>query len=810
MLLTFGVKLMAQCEPPTGFAYLNGNQVRAYISSTGGLFFDGEKAGFQHPANESLYTIYAQGLWLGAIDLAGNLHIAAQTYGPATGKFDYYPGPLTTLDAPNPGETNRVTCSNWDRVWEVHRHQIEAHRSDWSEDGHIDNPDPAILGWPAKGNPHFEDIYGFELPNTPAGLAPFRDINHNGLYDPLSGDYPTLSVEYSNIPNYPIPEQITWSMFNDNGNLHLQTSAAPLKFEIQLTTWAFNCPDSPLLSNTIFTAYTLINRAIEPMDSVHLGLWLDFALGCPADDYLGSAPFLNTVFTYNADNIDGDMEGGCEQGVNSYGVNPPVQAVTVLNKDIAYAAYYGSTEEGYPAGAIAPVLGLEYYRYLTGHWRDGSPLTFGSDGFIGAGAPTPFAFPDAPTDPNGWSEYSNGLQPGNKWIIPSIALGNLTPGSIRKVYVAYTFIQEEGANHLENLQAMYEGIESLQQWYDYQIIPCVPPPTCQEGCIWAGDANADGIANHNDLLPIGLALNSNGPTRPAPYNWSPRQGENWGAAQFNGANFKHIDADGNGHITIEDFELTLTHYNFKATGFNQADEYPEGPELKLVALNGVNLDSLSAGQQFFLRVLLEDIPGLCGVAFSLEYDKRYFEELELLGFSGFNPLAMKYTKGFPELGQVDFAYILPSGNGHIEESVLLPLRAKTVPDFSGPIPSDTTRIRLKNIKAVRNDGNELEIGGTSIAAVFPNVMTSTAAPERNNPILLSPNPTAGEIHLSTFGKTVDAIALFSSTGQRLWQKTGGIHDGEALQLAHLPEGLYYLHLIVDTQHIIRKIIVQQD
>lgn len=82
-------------------------------------------------------------------------------------------------------------------------------------------------------------------------------------------------------------------------------------------------------------------------------------------------------------------------------------------------------------------------------------------------------------------------------------------------------------------------------------------PVCIGDCIWAGDTNADGIVNMNDLLPIGRSMGEIGTERAgATFDlWYGQYGEDWGSL-FGGSDveldIKHIDADGNSIVTAED------------------------------------------------------------------------------------------------------------------------------------------------------------------------------------------------------------------------------------------------------------------
>ena len=788
------------CNLPQQQKFLNGNNIRALILTGGDLFWNGDDARFQVPYQPNgPSAIYAQGLWLGGINPGGNLKLAAQTYGRGRNQADYWPGPLDEA-----GATDVDACTNWDRVFSVLRYQVEAHISDFEDNGVVDNPIPEILGWPAQGNPYFSDVYGFELPDTPQGLAPFADKDGDGKYDPLAGDYPMIRNSAV------IPSQIAWVVFNDNGNIHFDSHGDPLAVEVQLTSWAFDCSDNAQLNNTLFTSFKVINRSAQSLDSLYLGLWTDFDLGCYTDDFIGTAPALNTVFTYNKDNEDGP---NCPQGVASYGTNPPAQALTVLNRELSYSMFYNNSGIGGPLGTTEPNQPEAYYNLLTGRWPDGTPLTFGGNGYDPSGANplTNYVFPDDPNDPAGWSELNQSPDEQDRRTVSSVGLGALQPGAVAVVDFALSYFREDGADYLENVTAMYEGIPLLKNWYDNQFEAACSPPSCEDDCVWAGDLNADGIANHCDLLALGVGLDESGPVRPAPYNWSPRNGEAWAGQQGNGANEKHLDADGNGQAAYEDFFLSEEHYNLTHSGYQPpAPEYREGPELWLEAADSVDLGNLSPGQSpIFITIdLTEDLPDLYGLAFSLEYDTAYIESIFALqaGYRLASRTFQTGSGGSALAGQFDFAKVAVESIGQGRLSLL---QIKVKDDFLYPLPADSTLIRFKNIKAIRSDGTEIEIGGTTVAARFPGiVVTGTEDPSDGAPVRIFPNPTNGRLELRFPGQQIDGVALFTATGQLAWRQRQRFTDSASLNLGQLPEGLYFLQVQQGAQRIVRKVVLR--
>lgn len=452
-LMNTGIFAQTECGPAQSFLDFNANNIRAFLSPNGGFFnnpFD-FSSGFQVPYSPDSISnpgsIYASGLWLGGVDPAGNLKTAVATY-----TRDYSPGPLDAIE----GTTNPENCSHYDKIWVVNQSEILAHLADFQDNGVIDDPIPAIFSWPGLGNPSFLEYNGFELPATNQQMAWFFDSDDNGNYDPAAGDYPMVEG-LSNIP-----AKIAWYVINDAGAIHTGSQGNPIQMEVQVTTYAYVCNAVPELNNALFLSLKMINRAVEDIDSLYMGFWSDFDLGCYQDDYVGCNPELNTFFTYNSDNDDANC-----QGVPGYGENPPVQAITYLNKPLSgFRHYYNANFSGIPA-ISDPETSLEYYNYLTGTWKDGKPMTQGGIGYNpGSTDYTNWSFPDNPQQTDGWSMYNMSTQPGDFRALGVANLDILQPGGIQVVDLCLSYHREQGLDNLQNVDVMETEVASLKNLYE--------------------------------------------------------------------------------------------------------------------------------------------------------------------------------------------------------------------------------------------------------------------------------------------------------------------------------------------------------
>ena len=441
------------------------NNVRARLTTGGDVWWDRNDGKYVvpqvEPGQPEVSSIFAGAVWLGGFDPAGNLKLAAQTYGNNNGSSDFWPGPLD----PETGTTDLAICNDWDRFFEVFASEIDEHRAlfEASEEGGAayssDLIPRGVKGWPGKGNPFFFDINGFDLPNTDQGLAGFFDANGDDLYNPLDGDFPIIEIRgCDNEDNPQYPDQMIFWIYNDAGGIHAESNGDPIQMEVQVQAFSYVSNDE--INDMTFQRYKLINRAIEDIDSTYFAMWVDADLGCFTDDYVGGDTTRSLAYTYNADAVDGTNGTDCG-AVPTYGVNVPIigvdyfrgplKPVFVGNDPIARDTvelgmssfvYYNNGGIGEPPPPTTdPDFAIEYYRYLSGSWRDGSPFTFGGNG-LGGTQPTSYVFPDAPNVNGGWSMCEETLPEYDRRTVQASGPFRLKPGATNELIVGAVWVPD--------------------------------------------------------------------------------------------------------------------------------------------------------------------------------------------------------------------------------------------------------------------------------------------------------------------------------------------------------------------------------
>ena len=787
ILLTFLLPSVLYCQSPcrgsnTNY-YFNSNNIGATFNTSGGKFYIEDGVSFQvpHPGPNHVNIIRASSPWIGAI-VDNLMHIAAQTY-TGLNNFDFTPGPL------GPGATiYSDLCIEFDTIWRVYREEILKHIFDFLQDGEIDYPVASVFGWPAEGNPYFQNIHGFELPeNHIGGWADYFDINNNHIYEPQMGEYPVVKMKNK----YYIPDQILWQTFNDQG-YHLQSNGKQLGIEIQLTAFGFNCTDNGLLGNSLFNTYKIINQSDKTIDSLFFGMFAAYRLGCEPDDFIGCDTTRNAVFVYNGDEVDGDDGNDCSSGSVTYGPYPPALSMSYishpLNSFIAFNRMINSSHE--------------YYRALTGRWRDNTPITafdWGYNPGVSEGI-TKFLFYGDPRDSTQWHQQDRLPihQYDPLYTVSSINLGRLQPSQVVLAETIYMFHQDSMLNNLEHIGLMHSDIGELNIMLNDVYAFCTSPLPCFDGdCIWPGDINHNGIADHYDLLYWGVMQDQSGSARKGLTSWRGHYGEDWSQSTVHGVNFKHGDADGNGLINFDDLERNTKHFLFTHDHYVPDNQYPVGPEILLTS-DPINA---SGGISRFSITTNVDLDQIHGLAYELEFDTSLFEMHSMnMTWPGDSNSVMYWESGNKYFSnnsflvkQQKFAAVnadhkesfIPK-NSVLQKS-LLNHAFSLKPGLTLYDIPPTTTFRLRNLIAIDSEGNNLHIGANHLTLNSP--LVTGATDYEKIQVNIYPNPAFDYIIIEGYSNAI--CELVNIQGQ-LVEKI--ILRSNKIDLSAFPSGLYLLRL----------------
>ena len=498
-----GFRVSSTCLPSSASAQLDINNVRCLLHNGGDMWWDlSGDARYEVPKGSNRHSMFASSLWIGGLDEAGQLRVAAQTYRQSGN--DYWPGPLTGGASGGDASTNEETCERYNEMFKINKTEIDAYRAAFA------NRDiepfnladfPNVQNWPALGNANSTlgtDSEGFTLEAfRPDGTilysAPFVNVDSDPFtYDPSQGDYPDIQGD-----------QAIWWIVNDKGNVHTETGGEPIGIEIHMLAFAFTTANA--VNDMTFYRQTVINRANQPLVDTYMGQWVDSDIGFAFNDYVGCDTLAGLGYGYNATADDA--------GANGYGFNPPACGVDffqgpladlgdgidndkdgiidedgetiIMSKFVYYNNDFSLTGN--------PEVAQHYYGYLTGFWKDGTPIVDnysngnGGNGYqpSGDGPPSDYMFSGDPCVGTGWTE-SNADNPTNqdRRFLQSAGPFTLEAGAVNEIVTGVVWARGFYNDQFGSVCELLKADKIAQSLFDngFQLLdgPDAPEMTISE------------------------------------------------------------------------------------------------------------------------------------------------------------------------------------------------------------------------------------------------------------------------------------------------------------------------------------------
>jgi hypothetical protein len=470
------------------FDTLDINNVRAVFNSTGISFSDDYNSFYEVPKGSNNKTIGCHNLWVGGEDIHGSLYLSGGVIS-STGK-DYYPGPLT---ADGMASTNTATMAQWNKVWKVSRQDVLYHMSHYGMAGYI-MPN-GIANWPAHGDTTLHQDYN---------LAPYYDMNSDGVYTPEHGDYPLIRGD-----------EAIFFIFNDKGGNHCATGGTPFGIEVHAMAYSFNCPGDSALNNTVFLHYKIINRATYWYSDVALGIYTDISIGYSQNDFIRSDIQRNSFYTYSSNNSDpvlgnyfpaqattilsgplldpDELDNPAYDSLNLLTCNDAVNGLNfgdnvIDNERYGMSAFISFSNCGNPF-FNEPTASGHYFGYLKNKWKDGRKLQYGGYGYDYASPYGPecnFMYPGlsdpcnwgtmgvTPNGPQNWTEETAMNSPGDRQGLAIIRPVSIFASDYIDLDLAFIYgIDYSQPGVLDGwVTVLNQRIDSIRSYFKKDQIPC--------------------------------------------------------------------------------------------------------------------------------------------------------------------------------------------------------------------------------------------------------------------------------------------------------------------------------------------------
>lgn len=393
---------------------------------------------------------------------------------------NFLPGPYT-----NYSQYSQTDLHHYIESYYVDVYQIAEHIQHFQANGYI--PPKGIFFWPGNG-----DV----SKGQSAQLAPYVDLNGNGIYEPMLGEYPDFPG--------------TRCILTLSHDPIIQNNTIGTGLEYYSYIYDFDC-DDVAIKNTLFTKLVVKNRGGIEYDSLMIGMMNDFDIGGPIDDYCGSNVNLGMSYGYNGD--DYDQSQGASRGFNDI---IPAQGYAILkgskldNDGIDNAVGVGTNKSvnGYGFGdgivdneswgmeSANPFyhsdLGLSginddpndvitKFLMMTCRWKDSTHFTCGSTGSMPSAIPCKYIYPGA-SDPMNygtygmgscgvWGEITNSNQPGDRRNISATNRYRLMPDSTF-VFESAFILGDGGATIPDGINNLFANTQLIRQYFHDNHTPC--------------------------------------------------------------------------------------------------------------------------------------------------------------------------------------------------------------------------------------------------------------------------------------------------------------------------------------------------
>lgn len=514
------------CLPASASTDLDLNNVRARINTGGDMWWDLQgNAEYFIPKNTRKSSMFSASLWIGGLDVNGQLKLAAQRYR-GSGN-DFWPGPLTKDGT---ASVDAETCDEYDRHYVITRAEVEEFIAIYAEYGTV-----SVAGYEVPRCIKEYPAHGDVSKNQSFYLAPFFDVDGDLKYDYTKGDYPYYDFDNTLCPiNYPpgtpqpktmegngiLADQVLkgdmtlWWIFNDKGNIHTETKGEAIGMEIRGQAFAFATNDE--INNMTFYTYEIINRSTYRLTNTYFSQWVDTDLGDAWDDYVGCDVLRGLGYCYNG--VDPDGQGR----ETDYGAQPPAigvdffqgpymdpdsldnpaydithpfvncnEAINGVNfgngiiDDERYGmrrfVFHNNTGAGLDA-ITDPDVAPEYYNLLRGIWKDNQPMKYWGLAHPSAGGTGPecdFMFP-GDTDPcfwgtrgvpvsyssGYWTEETAGNPPYDRRFMQSAGPFTLEPGAVNYITVGIPWARASSGGPWASVLALKEIDDKCQALFD--------------------------------------------------------------------------------------------------------------------------------------------------------------------------------------------------------------------------------------------------------------------------------------------------------------------------------------------------------
>ncbi|HHH53775.1 MAG TPA: T9SS type A sorting domain-containing protein, partial [Bacteroidetes bacterium] len=458
---------------------------------------------------------------------------------------------------------------------------------------------------------------------------------------------------------------------------------------------------------------------------------------------------------------------------------------------------------------------LEKFRLMNGRWYDGTPFTYGGIGYNPESTDTvDYVFPDEPTDPDGWSMYSQHIFKADRKVLavskrkqePDFVF---LPGASLQYDIAYSYHRSEGLNNLENVIYAKLRIPELQEMYSNGL-KGYGKESCDCQCVWAGDTDHNGIVTYNDIVNVFKNYGQSGPKRNGPLAWTGLNVQNWQDNKYTDANPKYSDVNGDGVINMDDALLVrdfLGNTNLCYDHSPEEDFCDEGNEMNWeVDMQDTVIHLLN---KINTKIKIPNKNDFMGLYYEIYFDPDIFTLKNIEDFMKWknNPNNLFYSYYDEDKGTV---YILQFNDqnknlkleNNLNSILSLDYFVKRIPIT---YPTKYTDIKICNAKVFYDDGTEENLATQILHLRLPDKVEITGTNSiESDEVRVYPNPANSYIFIESKAKGISQVGLYNLNGKLL--QTKSINTGlQKLEVNQLKPGIYFIKISSKEKVLVKKI-----
>lgn len=321
--------------------------------------------------------------------------------------------------------------------------------------------------------------------------------------------------------------------------------------------------------------------------------------------------------------------------------------------------------------------------------------------------------------------------------------------------------------------------------------------------VWPGDANNNGIANHVDLLHIGLYHNMTGPARNTISTaWAPQMLQTpWGNSGPALPDRGYADCDGSGVIDSLDILALRQNYGRLSGGFIPTDSgtitASGAPLLRLNLLDSTQIGGLVT---LTLDILLGDsinmpADSIYGIAFTISYDQTLVDQINTAITGGWmNPdgRAQIIQNVDTALGLIEIAIVRTDGFA-VNGSGSLGSLGIVMDDNIRVASYTEVPFEIAYLRGMAANGGDYYLRGQS-DTLYAEFLTANRPGGRDLDVQVYPSPAHQLLQLRTAGVQDADLRIVDIRGVEMTRQHFETLTSHQLSVADWPAGVYFLEL----------------